>query len=224
MSLATGTSHQAVMDRIYRHQRHIYDLTRKYYLLERDRLIDELVPPPGGRVLEIGCGTGRNLVKVAQRYPGAKLYGVDISEEMLLSATESIERAGLVGQIKLAHADAVITDPRLPFRVDGFDRIYFSYTLSMIPGWQGALEQAVAALAPGGRLHIVDFGTQDDQPFWFRRMLLTWLSLFHVEPRAQDLPKVMKRLAKQYGSQVEVQTLKRSYVILASLKRDLKAG
>ena len=54
-----------LMDRIYRRQRHLYDFTRKYYLLGRDRLIHRLSPPAGSRVLEIGCGTARNLVVAA---------------------------------------------------------------------------------------------------------------------------------------------------------------
>ena len=58
--------HAELMDGVYRYQRHVYDLTRKYYLLGRDRLIDGLAVPPGGTVLELGCGTGRNLVKAAR--------------------------------------------------------------------------------------------------------------------------------------------------------------
>ena len=50
------------MNRMYRWQRHIYDGTRRYYLLGRDRLIANLRPDAGTTVLEIGCGTGRNLV------------------------------------------------------------------------------------------------------------------------------------------------------------------
>src|SRR5436190_741980 len=53
--------HSEMMDRVYRRQRHIYDLSRKFFLLGRDRLIGALKPPPGGQVLEIGCGTARNL-------------------------------------------------------------------------------------------------------------------------------------------------------------------
>src|SRR3954469_14623538 len=44
----------ALMDRIYRRQRHVYDFTRKYYLLGRDELVDRLGPPGGGRVLAVG--------------------------------------------------------------------------------------------------------------------------------------------------------------------------
>ena len=59
----------ALMDRMYRRQRHIYDLSRKFYLLGRDEAIARLRPAPGDKVLEIGCGTGRNLIKLAQAYP-----------------------------------------------------------------------------------------------------------------------------------------------------------
>ena len=78
----------ALMDRLYRRQRHFYDVTRKYYLLGRDRLIEGLAPPPGSRVLEIGCGTARNLVAAAQAWPDAQFYGIDISAEMLATARQ----------------------------------------------------------------------------------------------------------------------------------------
>jgi S-adenosylmethionine-diacylgycerolhomoserine-N-methlytransferase len=84
----------ALMDRMYRRQRHIYDLSRKFYLLGRDEAITRLRPAPGDRVLEIGCGTGRNLVKLAQAYPEARLFGVDVSQEMLATAAASTTRAG----------------------------------------------------------------------------------------------------------------------------------
>ncbi|MHC2296968.1 ubiquinone/menaquinone biosynthesis C-methylase UbiE [Rhizobium mongolense] len=51
--------HANLMDGMYRYQRHIYDLTRKYYLLGRDRTIRNLDIAEGGTLLEVGCGTGR---------------------------------------------------------------------------------------------------------------------------------------------------------------------
>jgi S-adenosylmethionine-diacylgycerolhomoserine-N-methlytransferase len=173
----------ALMDRIYRRQRHFYDFTRKYYLLGRDRLIDDLAPPPDGRVLEIGCGTARNLVAAARAWPQAQLYGIDISAEMLGTARQIVGRAGLADGIKLARADATSFDPAWLFGVPSFSRIFFSYSLSMIPAWQAALAEAVGWLAPDGELHIVDFGGQERLPSWFRGGLRLWLGRFHVRPR-----------------------------------------
>lgn len=172
-----------LMDRIYRRQRHVYDLSRKYYLLGRDRLIAGLAPLPGERVLEIGCGTARNLVAVAHRYPEARLYGIDISAEMLLTARRVVEQEGLAARVRLAHADATRFDPAILFGVPSFSRIFISYSLSMIPAWEAVLAQALAWLRPGGELHLVDFGGQEELPSWFRAGLRRWLTLFHVTPR-----------------------------------------
>ena len=102
---------QSLMDRMYRPQRHIYDLTRKHYLLGRDQLIDRLNPPGGGAVLEIGCGTGRNLIRAARLYPKARFYGVDISAVMLDEAKASISRNKVAAPIVLAQGDAANFDP-----------------------------------------------------------------------------------------------------------------
>jgi len=180
-----ATNTRELMDSIYRTQRHFYDLTRKYYLLGRDRLIRELAPPQNAAVLEIGCGTGRNLIKAARRYPHARFYGIDISEAMLEKARSEIERAGLSGRIELAQADAARFDAGALFGRSAFDRVFFSYSLSMIPVWQKALRLGHEVTGPGGRLMIVDFGMQERLPGWFSRLLMWWLSLFHVSPRAE---------------------------------------
>lgn len=172
-----------LMDRIYRRQRHLYDSTRKYYLLGRDRLIERLSPPSAGRVLEIGCGTARNLVAAAATYPQAGFYGIDISAVMLETARAKVAREGLSPRIRLACADATRFDPAILFGVPGFSRVFLSYSLSMIPEWRTALGQALAWVQPGGELHIVDFGGQEELPRWFRHGLRAWLAQFHVDPR-----------------------------------------
>ena len=152
------------MNRMYRRQRHIYDGTRRYYLLGRDQMIENLRPDACASVLEIGCGTGRNLVQAAQRFPGAKLFGIDVSTEMLTSAIASISRRGLSSRIRVAHGDATGFDPQLLFGVPAFDHVMVSYSLSMIPAWTRVIESALSHLKPGGRLHIVDFGQQERLP------------------------------------------------------------
>src|SRR5262245_37086651 len=96
----------ALMDRIYRRQRHVYDATRKFYLPGRDRLIHRLNPPAGGRVLEIGCGTARNLIVASRAYPDVHFFGIDISSEMLETARRLVDREGGSVDIRLARADA----------------------------------------------------------------------------------------------------------------------
>jgi S-adenosylmethionine-diacylgycerolhomoserine-N-methlytransferase len=173
----------ALMNRIYRRQRHIYDATRKYFLLGRDLLIARLAPEGAACVLEIGCGTGRNLILAARRYPDARFFGIDVSTEMLTSAIEAIARAALSSRVHVAHADATAFDPGRLFGKAQFDRVFISYSLSMIPAWRAVLDSAIARLAPGGELHIVDFGGQEGLPRWFRSVLRRWLALFHVAPR-----------------------------------------
>ncbi|KZM51509.1 class I SAM-dependent methyltransferase [Labrenzia sp. OB1] len=216
MSEAAETAR--LMDGVYRRQRHFYDLTRKYYLLGRDLLIEELQPPAGGTVLELGCGTGRNLIAAARRYPQARFYGLDISRQMLETAQTNIAKAGLRDRISLIEGDAanpVVTD-RLG--VPAFDRVFYSYTLSMIPVWREALAAGAARLADDGRIHVVDFGQQKRLPGWFRSLLFAWLRFFHVTPRA-ELESELQSLADKTGKELMTRTLYRGYAHYAELRK-----
>ena len=209
-------AHGAMMDRVYRHQRHIYNLSRRYFLFGRDRLIASLKPPPGAHVLEVGCGTARNLILAARLYPDAVCYGVDVSRRMLETARVSVERAGLAERIFLGEGDAADFDPERLFGRTTFDRIFFSYSLSMIPPWPGALDRGASLLAPGGRLHVVDFGQQERLPRWFRGILVGWLDRFHVAPRA-ELEQALSELAKRRGADLTFTRLYRGYACSAEL-------
>ncbi|MGO4560570.1 class I SAM-dependent methyltransferase [Rhizobiales bacterium 3FA27D7] len=211
-------NHAELMDGVYRWQRHIYDLTRKYYLLGRDRLIAGLDVPAGGSVLELGCGTGRNLVLTARHYPDARLYGLDISAEMLDSAQAAIVRDGIAGRAVLARADATDFDPQALFGVAHFDRVFVSYSLSMIPSWEKTVAAGLAALAPGGSLHVVDFGQQEKLPGWFHSLLQAWLRKFHVSPR-ESLHEVLESESAKAGASLSFERLYRGYAWLAIARR-----
>ncbi len=208
------------MDAIYARQRHFYDLTRKYYLLGRDRLISRLDVPSGGTVLEVGCGTGRNLIAVARRYPSARLFGLDISEAMLTTARAKVAAAGLANRITLKQADATNFDAAILFGASMFDRVFFSYTLSMIPEWQAAIAQG--ANVTGGSLHVVDFGQQERLPGWFKRILDAWLAKFDVEPRA-TLRETIERIAETTRLIPAFKPLYHGYAWSGSLTRQERA-
>ncbi|MCB1519180.1 MAG: class I SAM-dependent methyltransferase [Hyphomicrobiaceae bacterium] len=208
----------AHMDRIYRHQRFIYDLTRKYYLLGRDRMIAGLAVPDGASVLEVGCGTGRNLIEAARRYPHARFHGFDISAKMLETARANVARAGMAGRIVLAEGDAADFSATRLFGVAAFERVFISYALSMIPAWEATVGASLAATAPGGSLHVVDFGQQTGLPHWFGRGLHGWLATFSVTPR-HDLEEALARAAADAGGTLAFTRLYRDYAALAVLKR-----
>ena len=180
-------NHAALMDRVYHHQRYVYDLTRKYYLFGRDRLIRELALRPGDRLVEVGCGTARNLIRIARRYPQARLFGLAASQEMLKTAGEAVRRAGLQTRIRLVHGYAEDLSPAMFGETEAFDACIFSYSLSMIPDWKQALRAASAALSETGRVHVVDFGDLGGLSRAGRAILLAWLRLFHVTPRVELL-------------------------------------
>ncbi len=201
------------MDRMYRHQRHVYDLTRKFYLLGRDRLIEELAPAPGESVCEVGCGTARNLIAIARRWPAATVCGIDASAEMLRTAAAAVARAGLAGRVALAQADATSFDPQALFGLrEPLDHLVFSYSLSMIPPWREAIDHGLTLLRPGGSLRVVDFGDQAGLPAGFRRLLFAWLGLFGVQVRP-EMPAYLASLG------AEMRPLYRGYAWSLVLRR-----
>lgn len=119
-------------------------------ILSLGPLPPDLRPPfaRGGRLVEAGCGTARNLLQIARRYPKVRLYSLDISGEMLRSAHETTRRTGL--QVKLVQAGAEDLRPELFGQPENFDRIVFSYSLSMISKWDQVLNRAAAAFEASG--------------------------------------------------------------------------
>jgi len=214
----TALDHAGLMDKVYRHQRHFYDATRKFYLIGRDPMLAGLNVPPGANVLEIGCGTGRNLVKAGRLYPTAKLFGIDISREMLVSAGKAVFRAGVERRSRLAYADATAFDPQRVFGRKSFDRIFISYAVSMIPSWQPVIERAVEQLAPGGELHIVDFGDLRGLPGWSKSALHAWLARFHVTPRALMF-RSCADIATANGCVLEERRLYRGFAWIAVIRK-----
>ena len=205
------TTQQSLMDRIYRLQRHFYDLTRRFFLFGRDRMLDLIHLGGHETVLEIGCGTARNLVRLARRFPSLALYGIDVSKEMLKTARRKASGHPIVLVHTLAQAFDYAAHPP-------FDVIFCSYSLSMMPRWKQALETALAALPRGGRLYIVDFWDQQDLPIWFGRLLRAWLSLFHVrfEP---ELLVYLEQLSLNGEIELEIVPVCKRYAYIATVEK-----
>ena len=138
----------------YSFQAKIYDLTRWTFLFGRNKIL-RLIPFDRQQplnILEIGCGTGKNLVPMAQRFPNARLTGLDLSPDMLAVAEKKVAPFADRITLKQQAYQKGVPAPA------PYDVILFSYTLTMIyPGYEDLIEQAYEDLKPGGVIAVVDF-------------------------------------------------------------------
>lgn len=210
---------KAKMDDMYRWTRHIYDITRKYYLLGRDELVNKLNANDDDVVCEVGCGTARNLVKIAKRYPNARFYGLDASEEMLKTARSNVDYANLKSEISLKQGFSQSFNPKTMFGLDqAVDKFVFSYALSIIPPWQESIDHAYDLLESGGEMHVVDFGGQKRLPRLFRAFVFWWLKMFHVYYKP-DILRYFKKMEKDGKGTLELHHLYRGYAYHAVFKK-----
>lgn len=210
---------KTAMDRMYRYQRHFYDLTRKYYLLGRDRMIAEMNVRPDEKVLEVGCGTGRNLIVLAEKHANARFYGLDASAEMLKTAQTKVDQKNLTDKIVLRRELAEDLNFRKTFELDQpFDTIFFSYSISMIPTWKAAIQAALDNVKDNRSIYIVDFWDQNDLPGWFRTILKSWLKQFHVQFWSDLMPH-LESLEQQGLGKLRVCSIARRYAFLAEFTK-----
>ena len=204
------------MDRMYRIQRYFYDFTRKYYLLGRDQLLRQMDVKPGERVIEIGCGTGRNLIILGKQHPEAHFYGLDASSAMLETALKNSEAEHVTNiDLETALADNFEFDKTFDLS-EKFDKIFFSYSISMIAPWRESIENALKNLKPGGELYIVDFYDQKDLPAAFQKMLKAWLAKFHVKFWDELMP-FLHSLETAGRGKLTITPLFRRYSFIAKL-------
>lgn len=117
----------------------------------RRQAVERLKLHRGARVLEVGCGTGRNFKYLREAVgPAGRIYGVDVSAGMLHKATELCRRNSW-SNVELIECDAADYEAAEPL-----DAIYFSLSYNTMPHHQTVLRQAWKQLRPGGRLVVMD--------------------------------------------------------------------
>lgn len=170
------SAHRQFLNRYYGKVKGIYDLTRRYFLFGRNRALADLIADPNWHSLvEIGLGTGRNLVMLQAKRPDARYGGIEASDEMLDFAQKRCPWASLQhGFAETADIAAVLgTKP---------DRILFSYSLSMMINQEQALKNAQRSLSATGEVWLVDFADADKLWPPFADWLTKFLRAFHVVP------------------------------------------
>lgn len=190
------------LDAFYRPQADHYDAFRERLLHGRAELMGQLAPRPGTHVVELGAGTGRNLDFLGERL--LDLGSVELVDLCPALLDRARRRTRGLPNVRVVEADAVAYRPARPV-----DLVYFSYSLTMIPDWEGALGNAVSMLKPGGALGVVDFYVSEANPppvlvrhgamtrwFWPR-----WFAHDGVRPNAEHLRTLRTRLPDHWLSE-----------------------
>ena len=112
--------------------------------------------PPGGQVLEAGCGTGAQTLELARRSPDTLFTSIDISAESLDAAQQRVAAAGFQN-VRFRQADITA----LPFAPASFDHVFVCFVLEHLPEPDKAVQDLARLLRPGGSLTVIegDHGT-----------------------------------------------------------------
>ena len=224
-----GESHQDRLEAFYRHQATGYDDFRKRLLHGREEMMRALEIPPGGTLLDMGGGTGANIEQLDDRlHELGSVTIVDLCPSLLETAKQRIAGRGWAN-VTTALADVTTFQPEC----GPVDAIAFSYSLTMIPDWFRALEQAMRLLKPGGRIGVVDFYVSRKWPApglhrhgtFARTFWPTWFGFDNVYPSPDHLPWLQShfetiRLDERSGRVPYMLWMKAPYYIFLGRKGD----
>ena len=187
-----GTDHAERLESFYSGQAGDYDEFRKRLLQGREEMYRSLELPDDAIWVDMGGGTGSNLELLGDQIPRLKkVYVVDLSGSLLEVANRRITDRGW-SNVETCEADATKFTPP-----EGFaDVVTFSYSLTMIPDWFAAIENARRFLKDDGQIGVVDFFVSRKYPGdgiqrhgWFTRNFWpVWFATDNVFPSADHLP------------------------------------
>lgn len=183
------STHHTNIQRYYKVHSKVYDVTRWSFLFGRQRILSDLPDlKPRPRILEVGCGTGKNIPFLEYLYPDATIVGMDISGDMLEKAKKKTGDSEQVNLIQRRYGDRETAQKP-------FDLILLSYSLTMIgDSTDNILQQIHEDLSTDGYVGVVDFHST---PFrWFRR----WMSKNHVAIDGTVLPLLRKYFSEEQAS------------------------
>ena len=118
----------------------------------RRAMVDQVMRAPGQSVLDVASGTAGVAIQLARR-TGARVVGVDLTEQMLRRGSANVTRARLGGRIGLVAGRA----EQLPFPDASFDALTFTYLLRYVDDPQATLAELARVVRPGGRVASLEF-------------------------------------------------------------------
>jgi ubiquinone/menaquinone biosynthesis C-methylase UbiE len=129
-----------------------------------------------GEAVDLGCGPGDLVIKLAQTAPDLHVTGIDLSDEMLAQAASRARQAGLHDRVSFREGDAA----SIPFPDESLDLVVSTLSLHHWSEPVAVLDEIARVLRPGGAFLIVDLRRDVTFPLW----TLLWFATHVVVPSA----------------------------------------
>ncbi len=193
-------------EKIYNIHAKFYDLTRKFFLLNRKKAIELLDVQKQDKILDLACGTGLNIPLLLKNTSPGNILGIDYSEAMLEKARKKYSK------INFVKADA--SNYNLFYK---FDKIICTYSLSMIDNWEKTIFNAKNSLKDKGIFVILDFYKWNGIIKFFYPIFKSWLKKYDVNPE-----KNLEACLKENFEKVDMHVLNSGYNFIAIAREPKK--
>lgn len=171
-------------------------------------LLTMLLPKPGERILDVGCGTGQLTSEIAAS--GAHVVGLDQSPEMIAAARQNFPEL-----------DFEIADIATATYESEFDAVFSNAALHWVKDQQGAITVIDRALKPGGRLVFEMGGHGNIQQVW--KAAAQALAEMHVQDSDDFTPRYYPSIG-EYAAMLESHGLQVTFAVLFDRPTPLEGG
>jgi ubiquinone/menaquinone biosynthesis C-methylase UbiE len=181
----------------------VYDISVPIYVMRRNgtdsgqsgRALASVIPPGSyGKILDMGCGIGQKTIPVADAFPGAEVYAIDLSAPMIKYAHKRAERMGR--KIHFAQQNV----ERTKFAAGSFDLVFSTILLHELPpaAIRNMIAESYRVLKPGGLTAHLDLPPYNQLPP-YNAFLSDWETRNNGEPywhsfRELDLPAILREV------------------------------
>lgn len=205
LSPITGKTHAERLESFYGKQAGAYDSFRARLLKGRTELCEILPVNAGDIWVDLGAGTGANAEFMGEKLSRlSKAYLVDLSPGLLKVAEERRQARGWQNVVPTEHDATTFIPPEGHANV-----VTFSYSLTMIPDWFAAIDQAYRMLPVGGHIGVVDFYVARKYPdtgklkhSWFTRSFWpVWFGMDNVYPSGDHVPYLHRKFEAVHFSE-----------------------
>lgn len=196
-----GRIEEDVVKSAYRRWAPVYDKTfGKVSTVGRKHVVD-VINQRGGRVLEVGVGTGLSLCDYKREL---EVVGIDLSPDMLEKARERVANDGLTHVTGLHEMDA----SELTFPDASFDTVVAMYVMTVVPDPEKVMRELARVTKPGGEVILVNhFSQEEGVRGWVERRMapfaeiIGWRPVFDVSRvlGCNDLHMVQRQALRPWG-------------------------